>query len=327
VQDAPLRFGILGAARIAQGAMIAPARELGCATVTAIGASSAERASAFAAHHAIPASGTYDDLINRTDVDVVYIALPPSAHAEWTLKALAAGKHVLLEKPAVTTYDEAVAIDDAAKSAGLRVIEAFHYRYHPLFAHVLEIVRSGQLGTLQTAHAEFSVPIARNADEFRWKAALGGGALADLGCYCVHWLRTIAGEEPTITGAAQWLEPDGCDRRTEATLLFPGGMIASLATDMDQAGSGAVAILTVTGSEGRLEIINPLAPQKGHQFLQHTAGGTREEQFERKPTFEYQLEAVCTALRNGNPLPTEGNDLLGNAKAMQNCRKIAKYYK
>jgi predicted dehydrogenase len=320
-----LRFGIIGAARIAEGALIAPARDLpGQVAITMVGASSNARAQDFAAIHAIPAHGTYDDVLTRDDVDVVYIALPPSAHAEWTLKALGAGKHVLLEKPAVTTGLQAQAIVAAAETAGLRLIEAFHYRYHPLFARALEVIASGEIGMLQTAHAVFSVPVPHNDREFRWKASLGGGALADLGCYCCHWLRTIAGQEPEVTGAVHWLEPDGVDRRTEATLVFPSGLIASLETDMAPGDGKVAASLTITGSLGRLEITNPLSPNRGHRFVVHTPGGPREETFERRPTFAYQLDAVVAAIGSGAPLPTEGADILGNARLIDLIRKNAR---
>lgn len=321
-----LRYGILGAARIAKGALIAPASGLESVAVTMVGASTADRAAAFAALHNLPASGSYDDVLARDDVDVVYIALPPSAHAEWTLKALAAGKHVFLEKPAVTTPEEARTIVEAADAAGLRLIEAFHYRYHPLFERVLEVLRSGELGALQSAHAVFSTPIARNDREFRWKAALGGGALADLGCYCVHWLRTIAGEEPDVTGAVQWREPDGADRRTEATLLFPSGLTASLETDMEPSDGTSTISLIVTGTEGRMEITNPLAPQYGHRFVVHGHGGTREEQFPKRPTFAYQLEAVTAAILGGKPVPTEGRDTFGNSEVLGTIRVQAAHH-
>jgi predicted dehydrogenase len=324
--DRSLRFGILGAARIAEKALIQPARQMETVNITAIGASSRERAAGFASRYNLPASGSYDDLLARDDVDVVYIALPPSAHAEWTLKALAAGKHVFLEKPAVTTPEEARTIVAAADAAGLRLIEAFHYRYHPLFERTLDLLRSGGIGALQTAHAVFSTPIARNDREFRWKAALGGGALADLGCYCVHWLRTIAGEEPDVTGAVQWREPDGADRRTEATLLFPSGLTASLETDMEPSDCTSTISLIVTGTDGWLEITNPLAPQYGHRFVVHGPGGTREEQFPKRPTFAYQLEAVTAAIVGGKPVPTEGRDTFGNSEVLGTIRVQAAHH-
>lgn len=321
--DRPLRFGILGAARIAEKALIQPALQMEMVDITVIGASTRERAAGFASQHNLPASGSYDDVLARDDVDVVYISLPPAAHAEWTLKALAAGKHVFLEKPAVTTPEEARTIVGAADAAGLRLIEAFHYRYHPLFERALEVLRSGEIGALQSAHAVFSTPIARNDREFRWKAALGGGALADLGCYCVHWLRAVAGEEPAVTGAMQWCETDGADRRTEATLLFPSGMTASLETDMEPSDGASSVSLIVTGTEGRLEIANPLAPQYGHRFVIHGPGSAREEQFSKKPTFEYQLEAVTAAILGENAVVTEGMDTVGNSEALGAIREKA----
>lgn len=319
-----LRFAILGAARIAGPALIQPAMDHEIVEITAIGASSVERAREFAATHSIPHAGTYDAMIARPDVDVVYIALPPSAHADWTLKALAAGKHVFLEKPATTTLAEAEAIVAAADASGLRLIEAFHYRWHPMFIRAVEIVRSGVLGPLMRAEADFSAAIPKNPTEFRWQAALGGGALADLGCYCVSWLRHLGGEEPVVTAARQTLEPDGVDLRTEATLTFPSGLVGDLVTDMAPSHGGRRMFARIEGEHGTLTLDNPLAPQHGHLLSLDIGGTVTIETFARRATFAYQLDGVADAIRSGAAVPTEGDDILGNARVMADIRALAR---
>jgi predicted dehydrogenase len=318
-----LRFAILGAARIAGPALITPAADQPDVVITAVGASSLDRAREFAVTHQIGFAGTYEEAITRDDVDVVYIALPPSAHAPWTVKALEAGKHVFLEKPATTTLEEAESIVAAAEKAGKRLIEAFHYRWHPLFLRALEIVRSGTLGTLLTAQAEFSATIPRNETEFRWRADLGGGALADLGCYPVSWLRQLAGQEPDVTQASQIREPNGVDRFTRATLSFPSGLRGEIITDAEPPEGGRRNYLTLVGDKGHLHIVNPLAPQYDHEMILTIGGVETRERFPRRTTFAYQLDGVVEAILRTEPVATEGADILGNARTMAEIRRVA----
>jgi predicted dehydrogenase len=315
-----LRIAILGAARIARPALIDPSADNVHVEVVAIGASSLERAREFAVTHAIPNAGTYDDVITRDDVDMVYIALPPSAHTEWTLKALTAGKHVFLEKPATTTLEEAKTIVAAADAAGKRLIEAFHYRWHPMFNRAVEIVRSGLIGDLLTGEAEFSAPIPRNETEFRWRAELGGGALADLGCYPVHWLRHLGGEEPLVTSANQFMLPEGIDRRSEACLTFPSGFVGNMITDMDPPHGERRAFVKVLGSKGTMTLINPIAPQFGHELVLNIDGVETRETFTRRATFAFQLDGVVDAVLSSTPVLTEGADIIGNAAVMAAIR-------
>jgi predicted dehydrogenase len=323
VRMSALRIAILGAARIAKPALIDPAADNVHVEIVAIGSSSLARAREFAQTHGIPHAGTYEDVIARDDVDMVYIALPPSAHATWTLKALAAGKHVFLEKPATTKVEEAKAIVAAANTADKRLIEAFHYRWHPLFNRAVEIVHSGVLGDLLTATAEFSAPIPRNETEFRWRADLGGGALADLGCYPVHWLRHLAGEEPVVETAEQILLPDGIDRRSEARFVFPSGLVADLITDMAPPHGQRRALVELVGSKGKMTLINPIAPQFGAELMLTIAGAETRETFTRRATFAFQLDGVVEAVLAGHPVLSEGDDIVGNAVAMAAIRAAA----
>jgi predicted dehydrogenase len=315
-----LRVAILGAARIVKAALIDPSDGNEHVEIVAIGASSLARAREFAVLHAIPHAGTYDEVIARDDVDMVYIALPPSAHAMWTHKALAAGKHVFLEKPATTTLAEAHEIVVAAETAGKRLIEAFHYRWHPMFERAVEIVRSGMIGDLVTATAEFSAPIPRNEIEFRWRADLGGGALADLGCYPVHWLRHLGGSEPQVTSASQILEPDGIDRRSEAHLRFANGLEADLITDMDPPHGERRAYVEVIGTKGSLKLINPIAPQYGHELILTVDGVETRETFTKRATFAFQLDGVVQAILTDTPVLTQGADIIGNAAVLAAIR-------
>ncbi len=148
--DSPLRIGLLGAARIAPFALLSPARQVPQVQVAAIAARDSERAGAFAKKHGVPrVLGSYAALIDDPAIDAIYNPLPNALHAEWTLRALAAGKHVLCEKPFTANAAEAERVAEAAAGAGRVCMEAFHYRYHPLAEHIVALVRSGELGAVR----------------------------------------------------------------------------------------------------------------------------------------------------------------------------------
>jgi predicted dehydrogenase len=221
---APLRVGILGAARIAPMALVRPAARTGVARIVAVAARDRARAAAFARRHGIPVvADDYDALLARDDVDAVYNPLPNSHHAAWTIRALAAGKHVLCEKPFAASAAEARTMAEAAFRHGRVLMEAFHYRYHALFERVLAVVRGGELGALRSVRARFMIPIVRPGD-IRWRRDLAGGALMDTGCYAMSMLRHVAGAEPSVERATAAWTTGGVDRRMEADLAFPGGV-------------------------------------------------------------------------------------------------------
>src|SRR5438093_9858904 len=143
---------------------------------------------------------SYGSLVADPDIEAVYIPLPNGLHYEWMLKTLAAGKHVLCEKPFTGNAAEARAVADAAEGSGLVVMEAFHWRYHPVAARMVDIVASGELGRIRHVEAAFCFPLFRRSD-IRWQLALAGGSLMDAGCYAVHMVRTLAGTEPTVRAA------------------------------------------------------------------------------------------------------------------------------
>jgi predicted dehydrogenase len=175
-QRARVRFGILGAARIAPIAMVNPAAEESEAEVLAVAARDLERARRFAAKHKIPtAYGSYAQLLTDPSIDAVYIAVPNGLHGRWTKAALKAGKHVLCEKPFTANAEEAASVAEAARHSGLVVMEAFHYRYHALTARMLEILNSGELGSITKMEAWLCFPLVP-PNNVRWDYQLAGGA-------------------------------------------------------------------------------------------------------------------------------------------------------
>src|SRR5687767_6456192 len=197
-----IRIGILGAARIAPRGIITPANETLGAEVVAIGARNLERARNFAAQHSIPfAFGSYAELIERDDIDLVYCALPPSAHLEWCTAALASGKHVLVEKPFASNAADAAGIVSAARAAGRHAFEGFHYRFHPLFERALAELHSGAIGRIRHIEAVFNANLPDTPGELRYIEALGGGA-------SWTWAVTACtGSAASLPTSPRWLVP------------------------------------------------------------------------------------------------------------------------
>lgn len=323
-QDAkPLRIGILGAARIAPVALIGPARLTGVAQVVAVAARDPGRAQAYAAEHGIPdVAADYEALIAHPEVEAIYNALPASRHADLTIAALEAGKPVLCEKPFAMNLDEAQAMTEAAEARDLVLMEAFHYRYHPLFARVLDIIADGEIGDVRRLEAVFSTSIEATATELRYDPALGGGALMDLGTYCLHWVRTVVGAEPEIRSASAMIGATGVDISTQAMLSFPRGVVADISCDM----AGPVrATLEIEGLEGRLKVINPLAPQMGH-LIEVTVEGeeARRETVSRDATYDFQLRAFVAAVRGGALPLTGGADAVAQMAALEAIAAMAR---
>ncbi len=305
-----LRIGLLGASKIAPTAVIAPAFLRDDVQIVAVAARDPHRAAGFARAHGIAhVAADYGDLVARKDVDLVYNGLPPSGHLEWTLAALAAGKAVLCEKPFAMDAAQAQIMVRAAADANLPLIEAFHYRFHNVMIRAIALVRSGVLGDIHRAHAVFEVPIARTPDELRWHAELGGGGLMDLGCYPIHALRSLIGEEPQVREARCVFE-GRVDVTMNASLAFPSGTRAEIACSMTPETPGAR--LTLGGSRGRLEIINFLAPQMGCRFTTVIDGVTIEHPVDGPTTYEAQLDHVVAVVRDGAKPITGGADAVAN---------------
>jgi predicted dehydrogenase len=311
----PVRIGILGAARIAPMALLHPVRRVGAATVVAVAARDATRARAFATKHGIPrVHGSYDALLADPEIEAIYNPLPNSLHAEWTIRALEAGKHVLCEKPFAANAGEAEAMAAAASRAGRTLMEAFHYRYHALFARMRGILDAGELGTVRHLEAALCIPILRR-DDIRWRRDLAGGAMMDTGCYTMSLLRHLAGAEPEVVSARAIWTTGGVDRWLTADLRFPAGRTARLTCALLSA-TLFRASAGVVGDAGTLGVINPIAPQFFHRLRVRTTAGRRVERVAGEPTYDAQLRAFVAAVRDGAPFPTDPADAIANMRAI-----------
>lgn len=308
----PLRIGILGAARIAPAALIAPARaQPGVAEVVAVAARDAEKAERFAARHGIARThASYEALLADPEVEAVYIPLPNGLHGVWTRRALAAGKHVLCEKPFTANAEEAQQVADAARASGRVVMEAFHWRYHPLAARLLEILASGELGDLKRVEASLCIPLLAPGD-IRYRGDLAGGALMDAGCYAVSLVRTLAGAEPRVVTARARLASPGVDRAMQAELALPNGATGRVVCSLFSRRLLAVSA-RVDGTRGTLRVLNPIAPQFFHRVSVASERGKRSERVRDGTSYGHQLAAFARGVREGAAFPTTPEDAVKN---------------
>jgi predicted dehydrogenase len=310
-----VRIGILGAARIAPAALIKPARNLDEAEVGAVAARDRSRADAFASKHGIPqVRDSYTALIADPEIDAIYNPLPNGLHAEWTIAALEAGKHVLCEKPFTANAKEAEDVAAVAARTGRVVMEAFHYRYHPLAKRMREIVESGELGAIRRVETALCFPLPKFSD-IRYQYDLAGGATMDVGSYTVHMARLLGCEEPSVRSAEAKLRTPDIDRAMQAELAFPSGHTGRITCSMWSSWF-LKTYARVTGDRGELRVINPTSPQLWHRMRVRSDGTTRTERFPRRPTYEYQLEAFCAAVLRDEPTLTPPADSIANMRVL-----------
>jgi predicted dehydrogenase len=310
----PLRIGCLGAARIAPPALIKPCKSNDRVICAAVAARNPSRAREFAAKHGIKkVHDSYEALLADDEIDAVYNPLPNGLHGLWTQKALEHGKHVLCEKPFTANADEAQRVADATTVSGLVVMEAFHWRYHPLAARMLEVIASGELGEIRRIEAALCFPLPRFKD-IRWQLPLAGGALMDAGCYPVHMVRTLAGSEPTVVKASAKLHSTGVDRRMEAEFTFADGRTGGIVASMWSSSFLRMSV-KVTGSDATMKVFNPVSP---HMFNRLSISGKRKhhERVQGAPTYNYQLEAFRAAVQQGALILTPPADAVANMRAI-----------
>lgn len=318
---AAVRFGILGAARIAPKALIEPARYLDGAEVVAVSARDALRARAFAAANSIPCVfSCYDELIAARDIDAIYIPVPNSLHREWTIRAMRAGKHVLCEKPIASNAAEAQEMADIAQETGLVLGEALHYRYHPLATRVQDLLRAGRIGRTLRFDAHFSVPSLPTDIRFNW--ALSGGATMDLGCYLVDMLCYFSGRVPLVSKAEARIGPPGIDISMAAEFDCGYGVEARISCSIAP-DSVATAWFRATGHRGELLVTNPVAPHRGHLLVLRDSSGEKREVVEGDTTYLHQLQAFVAAVRCGSPLLTPGSDGVINMRVIDQIYRAA----
>ncbi|UVO14498.1 Gfo/Idh/MocA family oxidoreductase [Mycobacterium sp. SVM_VP21] len=306
-----LRIGVLGAARITPDALLKPAAANPEVVVSAVAARDIGRARAFAAKHGIDrVHASYNALIADPEVDAIYNPLPNHLHGRWTRAALDAGKHVLCEKPFTANAEEAREMAAAAAGSDRVVMEAFHYRYHPMTARIEEIIASGELGELRHVDTALSFPLPRFSD-IRYRYALAGGALMDAGCYAVHMARTFGGATPEVVSAQAKLRDPLVDRAMTAQLRFPAGHTGTIRCSLWSSNLLQISA-RVIGEHGELRALNPLMPQYFHRLRVRSTKGKRVERFTHRASYAYQLDAFTDAVLRGVPVRTTPEDAIEN---------------
>ena len=293
----PINWGILSTARIGATAFVPSARATPGARVLAVASRSQMKADAFAREHDIPvALGGYQALLEHPEIDAVYISLPNSLHAEWTVAAARAGKHVFCEKPLAVTADEARRMVDACREAGVLLFEAFVFMHHPQSRRLLEILRTDEIGALRHIDAGMTFYVDDPAN-IRMIKALGGGSIYDGGVYPITFARFIAGGDPvSVMANMRFDERAGVDVAVSLILEFPGGVTATLNCGFQGRG-GAHA--RVTGERGRLVVPAPYHPGPESRFEVVPASGEGRTETTRTgtPPFQPAIEFFQRCMR------------------------------
>ena len=272
----PLRWGFLSTARINR-ALIEPLNSSERNSLLAVGGRSRQRAEEFAQKWNIPrAYGTYQDLLDDPDIDVIYNSLPNSLHAEWTVKAVRAGKHVLCEKPLAVSLSEVDEIADASQKSGRFVAEAFMYRHHPQTILAKELIDRGEVGEVRLVKGAFTFNLTKQGD-IRLNKSLGGGCLWDVGCYPVSFTRFILGREPAEVFGWQITGDSGVDEAFTGQMRFDSDPPYTNGTVLAQFDSGFRsrfrASMEIVGSEGTLLISDPFKPDFGAKLILERESG------------------------------------------------------
>jgi xylose dehydrogenase (NAD/NADP) len=314
------RWGFLSTARINQR-VLKGARRSEEIEVTAVASRDRARAESYAREHGIErAHGSYEALVADPEVDAVYISLPNSLHVEWTIKALEARKHVLCEKPLTRRPEEAERAFDVAEREGLLLMEGFMYRHNPQTRRLKELVMGGAIGGVRLVRASFSFTVTAAAD-IRLAAEYEGGALMDVGCYCVSGARLLAGEPERVSGE-QALNADGVDLRFAGVLRFQGDVMVHFDCALDVPYR---AELEVVGDEGTIVVPDPWIVSEPRILVRRGGSieeaSTQEVPVEKINHYQLELENLSAAIRG------ETEPLLGRADAVAQARALAALYR
>ena len=309
------KWGIISTAHINR-LVLAGARESDRVEMVGVASRDQARAEAYAREHGIErAYGSYEALLEDPEIDAVYISLPNSLHVEWSVRSVEAGKHVLCEKPLDRRPEEVERAFDAAERSGRILMEAFMYRHNPQTARLRKLVADGAIGTLRSIRAAFSFSL-DEVDNVRLAADLDGGALMDVGCYCVSGSRLVAGEPERVYGE-QVVGESGVDVLFAGTMRFPGDVVAQfdcgfVLPDRDE--------LEVVGSEGSLFLDDPWHARTPVIEVRRE-DGVEEVALEPQDSYRLELENL------GDAIAGSVEPLLGRADAVGQARAIAALYR
>jgi D-xylose 1-dehydrogenase (NADP+, D-xylono-1,5-lactone-forming) len=291
----PLRWGILGCARISRRGLIPGIANSAGGTLVALASRDGDTARAWAAEFGVPrAHGSYRELIDDPEVEAVYVPLPNELHREWAFAAADAGKHVLCEKPLARDATEAEAMVAHCRDRGVLLMEAFMWRHQPRTAALRRLVADEVIGELRLVRSSFSFPIA--PDDWRLDPARGGGALWDVGCYGVSTARLFAGAEPTSLHARARYGPTGVDMSLAATLEFPSGVLATIDCSFEQPFRCSYELV---GTEGIIEVPDAYLPPERPVARLTGPEGAKELSFDGRDQYAAMVDAFAAAVAGG----------------------------
>jgi predicted dehydrogenase len=322
-----LRIGVLGASRIAEVAIVGPAAELGHRLV-AVAARDRSRAETFAEKYGVErVVASYQDVIDDSEVDIVYNPLANSLHAPWNLAAIAAGKPVLSEKPFARDQAEAKRVAEAADVAGVTVLEGFHYYFHPVTQRAFDLAADGTLGEITHVEVRMAMPAPDDGDP-RWSLDLAGGALMDLGCYGLHIMRSLGRLEvpgvdgrPSITRAHAEQRTPGVDAWCDVEIGFPGGATGLSANSM--VADHHSHTIRIVGTAGNLLVHEFITPSTDDRLTITTPAGTTVERLGTKASYTHQLEAFAAHVQHGTHLPFGTADAVANMAFVDTAYRAA----
>jgi xylose dehydrogenase (NAD/NADP) len=320
--DQPLRWGVLSTARILEellpGFAAAPDAEL-----RAVASRDDERARAYASAKEIEvAHGSYEELLDDPEIDCVYIPLPNSMHGEWIETALRAGKHVLCEKPLTPTAGEAEALFDLAAGRELVLMEAFMYRHHPKTHKLRELLVGGEIGTPVAVRMRFHFTVADPATDIRYRPEMAGGALRDVGCYCVSMANYLADAAPVEIGAGARFAASGVDEALAATMRYESGMLAVFDCGMVSPLDVGVELL---GERGRAIVAMPwYAHNEPQSITLESDGGTRSIETPGGNAYQLEIENFCAAVRGERAPEISRLESVRNLETIERILAIAK---
>ncbi len=323
-----VQWGILGCARIAATALIPGIKGSTNGEVLAVASRNPEKAKEYARKFDIlRAYGSYEELLDDPEIQAVCVPLPNSLHKEWTIKAAEKGKHVLCEKPIACCAADAEDMSDACRQHGVLLMEAFAQRFHPQYQRVQELIREGRIGRILRITAAMSRSL-YPADDIRMNPILGGGALLDLGCYCINTARHLVASEPVSVFATQEIGQSGVDERTTGMLYFPGGEILQFDTNLHLDDKHFEQGCTVCGEKGRIHIPQAFSQVEILRFgrmveatlsvSNHLIGSYQTETIRTEAVHQWRLEQEFFAGRilTARPIELPGENGVANMRVI-----------
>lgn len=312
MNQTPLKWGLLSTARINR-ALIPPLRASTRNILLAVASRSEESAQSYAREWKIPrAHGSYEALLADPEIDVIYNSLPNHLHAEWTMKAMRAGKHVLCEKPMVLTLAELDEVAATARETGMVVTEAFMYRHHPQTQKVKEMVDGGTIGSLQSIRGSFTFNLTREGN-YRSSPEMGGGSIWDVGCYPISYARLLAGAEPVEVFGWEMRGPGGIDETFTGQMRFAGDIHAQFDCGFK---APLRSHMEIVGTEGFIHVPNPFKPGRGEEVTLGRDGKQEKLKIEGQELYIGEVEDMADAILLGKPPRISLEDSRGNLAAI-----------